>query len=121
MVGSDKPAEGIKWLGAHDSRTVGEDVGRDTCYSEPTSFLVGGLMPAGVPAGIQCLPQRGGVEADLLRQPGQNLEVADISTVGKVRGKYGPMELGVLAGIAGELGGLDRQPRIREERWRLER
>ena len=121
MVGGDKPAKRIKWLGAHHSRTVGEDIRRDTCYSESASFLVDSPMPAGVPAGIQRLLQRGRVEADLLRQPGQNVEVADILTVGKVRGKYGPMELGVLAGIAGELGSLDRQPRIREERWRLER
>ncbi len=120
MVIGGKSAKSFKWLGAHDSRSVGEDVGGDTGNAEPASLLVGGLVPAGISARFQRLTQNDGVETDLLRQPGQNLGVADILRMSEVRGEYGPMELGVLAGIASELSGLDRKPRIRQEFWRLE-
>ena len=57
-----------------------------------------------------CCAQSDGVQAGLRRQPAQHLEIADIAAQGEVGAEKRPMELGVLSGLARELGGFHCQP-----------
>ncbi len=115
----EQPAEIVQRLGANDSGSAGEDVGRNAGDRQP-----GGLSSRGLACDPVCTARELPAEANriqpyLLGQSGQYLDITDVLGAGEIGREEGPMELRVLSGLPGEFAGFDGETRVGQQARRF--
>ncbi len=110
----------VQGLGPHNSGSGGEDIGWNAGDRRPGGLSAGGLASARVCAAREFPAEENRIEAHLLGESGQYLDITDILRAGEVGRESSPVKLCMLSGVPGEFSGFDGETRVGEQPGRLE-